>query len=387
MIRPFSWSVRYAVGGLLATLLLLLGSCVTPFEPDVINAPNAFLVVDGSINLSGVTTIRLSRTQNVATTTTTPVAEGRATVTIRNAEGTVYPLMEQQPGTYTSAALSLNPNLKYQVHLRTATGREYESDLVQGKVTPAIESVTWDLSSKGIQIYVSSRDPSNSTHYYRWRYEETWQIQSAFQSNLQYRNGAIVERTEDVYNCWASASSTPILLSSTTQLSQDVVSNFPLTLLPANAPRFRFKYSILVKQSAQTQDEYSYQDKLKQNTETIGSLSDPLPSQLTGNVHCLNDAAEPVIGYVGAATVAEKRIFIANTDLPNTLRSQTGYEDCTELYPILLANLSQFDGDGYLPIAGIYTPMTYKLIGYQAASAECSDCRRHGTNVRPDFWQ
>jgi hypothetical protein len=109
--------------------------------------------------------------------------------------------------------------------------------------------------------------------------------------------------------------------------------------------------------------------------------------QLTGNVHCLNDAAEPVIGYVGAATVAEKRIFIANTDLPNTLRSQTGYEDCTELYPILLANLSQFDGDGYLPIAGIYTPMTYKLIGYQAASAECSDCRRHGTNVRPDFWQ
>jgi hypothetical protein len=130
---------------LLATLLLLLGSCVTPFEPDVINAPNAFLVVDGSINLSGVTTIRLSRTQNVATTTTTPVAEGRATVTIRNAEGTVYPLMEQQPGTYTSAALSLNPNLKYQVHLRTATGREYESDLVQGKVTPAIESVTWDL--------------------------------------------------------------------------------------------------------------------------------------------------------------------------------------------------------------------------------------------------
>ena len=59
---------RYLLWG----LFLLLGSCVDPYEPAIISAPNSFLVVDGYINSKGPTVFRLSRTQNLAEKTPPP---------------------------------------------------------------------------------------------------------------------------------------------------------------------------------------------------------------------------------------------------------------------------------------------------------------------------
>ncbi|UOQ73110.1 DUF4249 domain-containing protein [Hymenobacter cellulosilyticus] len=171
-------------------LLLALPGCVDPFEPDVINAPQNYLVVAGSINLSGVTTIRLSRTQNVASAAA-PVVETKATVSIQDDAGTPYPLTEPAPGTYTSASLALSPARKYRVRVRTAAGREYASELVTGKATPPIGGVTWALEPRGLQVYVNSRDASNNTRYYRWTYTETWEFQSAYRSIIEYVNGSM----------------------------------------------------------------------------------------------------------------------------------------------------------------------------------------------------
>ncbi|MEJ7664694.1 MAG: DUF4249 family protein [Hymenobacter sp.] len=59
-----------------------------------------------------------------------------------------------------------------------------------------------------------------------------------------------------------------------------------------NAPtppssKLYYLYSILVRQYALTPEEFAYWDKLRKNTENLGTLFDPLPSQLSGNVHRL----------------------------------------------------------------------------------------------------
>lgn len=361
-------------------LLLGLSGCVDKFAPDVIAAPNSFLVVDGFINLRGVTTIRLAHTQNL-TATAAPPAETGATAYVQDDQGQRYPLAEAEPGVYLSGTLSLSTTRRYQVQVRTSAGREYASDLVTGKLTPPIDKVSFALAPRGVQVYVNAHDPAGATHYYRWKFEETWQINSAYQSDLVYDAvaGVVRHRDEDIHICWRTETAKIINLSSTEKLSQDVVADFPLTVLPTTSEKLRIKYSILVQQYAQTPEEYAYWENLKKNTESLGGLFDAQPTQLTGNVHCLTDAAEPVIGYVGAESVTERRIFIAaGIDLP-LVRSETGYEFCP---PTEIEFVKDFPPKGLLiePL-GIPVP-----IAYSTALAECADCRLRGTNKKPSFW-
>ena len=162
--------------------------------------------------------------------------------------------------------------------------------------------------------------------------------------------------------------------------------------------KLRYRYSILVKQYALTQEEYTYLEALRKNTENIGTLFDPLPTQLTGNVHNVADAGEVVIGFVGAQSVVEQRIFIDRSQLPGSWRMLTGYEGCDSWVlptPLVapqshskqeIMNLFKFGEIApileYLsPPAGYYAP------SYIVSYVNCIDCRKRGTNVRPSFWQ
>ena len=370
------------LGLLLGSLAGLLSGCVDPYTPAAISAPQSYLVVDGIINLNGVTTVRLTRTRNLSTGAARPV-ETRATLAIQDEAGTRYALTEQRPGTYTSATLSLPAGRRYQLQLRTAAGRQYASDLVVGKLAPALDSITWTQAPTGLQVYVNAHDATNATRYYRWNYIETWEFHSLYQSSFEYINGQVQLRKDNIFHCWQSDTSRSVLQTNTSQLSQDVVSKYRLRLLPLNSERLNVKYSILVQQVAQTLEEYTYWEQLRKNTESLGTLFDPLPSQVSGNVHCLDDASELVLGYVGASSVTERRLFIDRQQLPLTFRSLTGYEGCARLDTVLLKDLSRFSL-GYVPVQAVFTGN--KVIGYQGSSPYCADCRQRGTNIKPSFW-
>ena len=366
---------------------LLLGSCIDPYSPNVPEAAQSYLVVDGFLNSQGSTVIKLSRTLGLAASTTVPV-EAKATVYIQDDAGTRYALVESPAGTYTSPVQTLNPSRQYQLRITTAKNRTYASDLVPVKNTPPIDKLRWQPDGPGVQIYVSAHDASNNTRYYRWDYTETWQYTSAFQSNLEYvkTSNTIRDRTDDIYHCWRSQPSTTVRQSTTAKLSQDVVADFPLLLLPFDE-RLRIKYSILVQQYAQTQTEYDYWELLRKNTEAIGTINDPLPTQLTGNVHCLTDAAEVVLGYVGAHSMTQQRLFIDYYDLPKPrpLIYNDSYSRCTIDTVLLKDATTLFKVGGYVPIVNLYNQAGF-LFGYSVSGPECVDCRLRGTNVKPSFW-
>jgi hypothetical protein len=374
---------------LFAALLLSLSGCVDKYQPAVIATPQRYFVVDGLINLRGVTTVKLSYTRSLSTTTV-PV-EAKATVTIRDEAGASYPLTEQAPGTYASAALTLDATRRYQLRVRTAAGREYASDLVAGKLTPPIDQLSWALERNGVQLYLDAHDATNATRYYRWTYQETWQFHPPYHSEYDYVNGTMQLRTNNIYDCWRTESSTAISLSNTTRLSQDIVSKYPLLLRPGNSDRFGVKYSVLVQQYAQSAEEAAYWEKLKKNTESLGTLFDPLPTQLTGNVHCLTEASELVVGYVGASSMTEKRLFIDHTEFPAGTGFLSGYEGlCEKPDTVYLSSLAT----GFTPdnrsLYKVYiqdrTTYAYILVGYGRSIALCADCRLRGTNVKPIFW-
>lgn len=383
--------------------LLLLGGCVEPYLPSMPASAQNYLVANGFLNSQGVTTIQLSRSLQL-TDTKALTPESRANVFIQANGGPRFALTESPAGsgTYTSASLNLNPTLTYQLRLTTSAGREYASDLSPVKTAPPIDQVHWRHENDGVQLYADAHDAGRNTTYYRWKYQETWQFTSAYQSRYQYNSASkqIEPRKDDIYHCWQMMLASPILQTSTARLSQDMVTDFPLVFLPANSEKISVKYSILVQQLAQSKEEYDYWETLKKNTESLGSINDPLPTQLTGNVHCLSDANESVLGFVGVHSVSEQRIFIAHADVPQLafLIAQTPYPACQRLR-------ENRGGPDAPPPGGTYyfdTPAFYQVFAtscdtagcsyltakyYYGAKAECVDCRLRGTNVRPSFWK
>jgi hypothetical protein len=364
---------------------------VRPYEPKVAEATKSYLVVDGFINSQGTTSIKLSRTLGLAAGTA-PSPEAKASAYLGDDAGSRYALTEGAAGTYTSASLTLDPARKYQLHLTTAAGKTYVSDLVAVKTTPPIDSIAWKFGPGGVQLYLSAHDDQNKTTYYRWNYTETWLFTSAFYSHVSFdkATGSYQTRTDDIYHCWTTVNSTLISLGNTAKLTRDVLADYPLLFIPDNSPKLRYRYSILVQQQAQSAEEYQYWEALKKNTESIGSLYDPLPTQLTGNVHALGDATEPVLGFIGAHSVTEKRIFIDRSEipLPSGWAYDTGYQSCgvTPMSFTLFDAKASFSTPYYAPIDPVYNDSGI-VIGYTGASPTCVDCRLRGTNIKPSFWQ
>lgn len=366
------------------TVMLIL-SCKQAYNPPAIKSNPGYLVVDGVLHIGqDSTVITLSRTRNLDSII--PIPELQAQVMVVGESSDVYPLQEQGNGKYVTDHLNLAYNKNYQLKIITADSREYLSDTFPAKQTPPIDSVTWRQDSVGVHIYVNTNDPQNNTRYYRWDYDETWQYHTAYETFFDYVNGQIIQRPTDqlIYTCWQSDHSTDIQIASSIKLANDIIYENPISVIPNGDEKLSVKYSILVKQYAVTPTSYDYWQNLKKNTQQLGTLFDPQPSEIIGNMHAVNNPNEPVLGFIGACNVQQKRIFISNLDLPNGWNYFPYYSECA-LNTVMRSQL-----DSLLPSTG---PRFFVFVGqnltlYLTTSIRCGDCRNHGgVNNQPAFWQ
>ena len=180
-------SLKITIG--YATLMILFVCCKQEYIPPV-NEENAnLLVVEGFLNSGqGPTTIRLSRSVGLTDTTQKKIERG-AKVNVEGEDGSSFALAGNNNGEYSISQLPLLNNVKYRLHIKTINGKEYASDFVPIKITPPIDSITWQSESDGLRLYVNTHDPQNATKYYQWEFEETWEFRSAYYSSLKYVKG------------------------------------------------------------------------------------------------------------------------------------------------------------------------------------------------------
>jgi hypothetical protein len=78
----------------------------------------------------------------------------------------------------------------------------------------------------------------------------------------------------------------------------------PIIFIPIATQRLSVLYTIMVRQYGLTEAAYNFLYMMEQNSEALGTIFDPQPSQLTGNIQCLTNPSEPVVGYVSAGAGA-----------------------------------------------------------------------------------
>lgn len=377
-------------------ILLAFNGCKEKYDSPLVSPSTGYLVVEGTINVGNVITeIVLKRT--VKLDNPSIVYETGAIVSVLGNDNSIYPLNESGSGHYKGVNFNLNNTKKYKLHIQTRDRKIYESDFVDLRITPTIDSISKQYNSSGLGIFVNTHDPSGITKYYQWDYTETWQYNSPYRQLMVYQqfnsgNGikyylayfdpVLLNFNSAIYTCWPSENSARILTGSTVTLSDNKI-YLPLTFISRGSVKLGLKYSIITRQYSLSEGRYNYLQKMKKNTEGTGSVFDAQPSELVGNIHCTTNATEPVIGYIDICNVQEKRIFINNTELadwnytapciktevPNNIDSITSMHD--QFLPIDIAKQSPFGG----------------ILSYYFSTNTCVDCTLSGTNIKPSFWQ
>jgi hypothetical protein len=368
---------------ILTVCLLTSLACRQTYTPPAVANPPNYLVVEGFIDTNPGDTTMFTLSRTIKLDTNTHVPESGATVTVEGTDNSSFPLIEMSGGKYRAPLNTLNYNNSYRLHIKTTLGKEYASDYVPLVATPPIDSISWKRLEtdvhQGIQIYANTHDPQNKTHYYRWDYTETWQFDMPYHAVIKFipGTGIVPYSPNTISTCWKNDSAASILLGTSTQLSQDLIFEAPLVLVPLGSQQISVRYSVLVTQYSLTKEAFNWWQILQKNTEQIGSIFGVQPSANQGNLHCLTDAAELVLGFVSGGGVRSQRIFITKDQvLPWNYNN-----NCSDT-PVAgdLKTLTEWYTAGYLP-------WTFGLNNsVMMSSATCVDCTITGSNHRPLFW-
>jgi hypothetical protein len=307
-------------------------------------------------------------------------------VLVEGKDNTTRQLTMTGDGIYTSPDLNLVTSNEYRLRVTTTNGKEYLSEYVVAKKNPPIDSVGFMRSDKGVQVYVNTHDDASNTRYYRWEYDETWEIRTYYNGGYKYVNGVVEPRplSENLTTCWKYDDFSRIIIGSTVKQQSDVVFRAPLVFIPNGDEKLDVRYSILVRQYALDKQGFEFYEMMKKNTEGLGTIFDPQPSEVKGNIHCTSDPGELVIGYVSATNMHEKRFFIDRTDLPDW----NFYQYCPE---IPVKNDPDSIAEAYRGGAGaIYDAIrnaTGQVTYYLFSDLPCVECpARGGSLLRPSYW-
>ncbi len=402
--------------------ILLLSGCVEPYLPKEITSANTYLVVDALLELGEDSlTIRLGRTQRVnsqAGIVPSPPPEPGANVSLEGDQSTRLAFVETSKGTYRMRTPALKETELYRLVIKTSSGQQYHSAYVPVKKSPPIDELTYRINPgrDGVKVYVSTHDAQNQTWFYRWKFEETFEYQT---DSLHYATLEVVRdpitgmpsivprpkaKDDSIKICWRTVKPTTLMLGTSVGLTQDVIRDLPILEVPASSNKLLYDYSLLVKQYALSREAYDFFSSLAKTTETTGSLFDPMPSQVTGNVHNVADAKEPVFGFFCILTSVQKRIriregmgnqpFCELLDCLSECNPRDPRHPTTEDYTRAVQEYQTYDqvilsSDAIIDICIMAVPHVRCSIlttFYRTVDPSCRDCRlQGGKTTKPDF--
>jgi hypothetical protein len=311
--------------------LLFLASCIDPYEVEVEQGPQ-YLTIDGTITSQAqVHRVRLTRGDTYGSIfqgLIRPVTG--ATVIVRDNLGNVTFLTENQVdrGYYDSpATFAALVGRTYTLQIQLVDGKVYTSLPELVNASPAIKNLSYQSKripvegeindASGVQLIVDLDDPVDQNNFYYYRNSEATYV---LETRPDLYTTPPPDRSPAPKDCCFTCFQTEIVGNQSYFLTSDDNFNGLSTRLvagfiPDNGRRFINTYRIDVRQLNVSQDAYRFLRLVKQQSEISGSVFDPPPANISGNMISLDDPEEVVLGYFIAAGESQKRVYIKNSQL------------------------------------------------------------------------
>ena len=354
----------------LGVLSILTLGCVDEFDITLENSTPR-LVVDGRItNQPGPHLVKLTRSISDSIYIDDRVTG--ASIFISDDEGNREQLIEIAPGEYWTDPMGIQgiTGRTYIVEVTLTNGDVFSSEPETLPESVPIENVYFEwvvkenISSEGIsidvpgmEIYVDTENLNLPGNYYMWEYEGTYEIRTPY---------------TDTIRCWLSDNPVEYLnISQTHDIVGNRVQRQPIEFITEGS-KLEFEYSMLVMQLILSQRAYKFWDDVKKFKNNIGSIFDPTPFRIVGNIINNTNPENYALGFFSAVAVTEERIFIQCIDLEGRVSSILDF--CQN--DASLVDLSICGRNELLENPDMNAP------------PYCLDCSLllNSTTVKPDFW-
>lgn len=375
----------------LATMAIMLTTCIIPYEPHISVADVNKFVVSGQVNDN-------RENQQVSVSMASSINEPQyiplqgCNIMIYDDKGNEFVMEENYPGTYECRIESnyLTPGTSFKIEIFSPDGTHLESDFDKMYQCPEIDTVYFvrkELQSlnpeqitRGLQFYTDLDGRNTDSHFFRWEAIETWEYHVPYAKEWYYDGTVhhIYPPDSSRMVCWTTGLVKNIYTLSTEGLVENKYRMFPLNFVDNHTSRLRYCYSLLLNQYSLSEGAYSYWDQLRINSSEQGGLYEKQPLSITGNLHNLSNPDQKVLGFFSASSVRSKRIFVLNVE-----DLAFDYLDFCTPAPLGFFGLREIEPDEYPAF------LMGNRLGYQnvVLSQYCVDCLSlGGTIVKPDFW-
>lgn len=386
---------------LLAILALSATSCVYPFEPEV-EWSDQYYVVDGDILIGSYSTFKLTRSLSLNSPSYFPPQT--ASFSIESEDGKRYNYGGEL-GVVTADTRNLDPNVRYRLIVEVNNGVIIESDWLEPRNSGKLKDVEFEIDpiTKSVVWFNVSSDNQDGENYYRWICHENWEYHSDYFAQYyyvpQHTSGRVVipgevlpfKGDDNIYWCWVENTSARILVGNTSDMSGSGFNKHKIYSIDCTDQRLSYIYSVEISQMAISEEAYRYWNTLDKNSDDVGGLFSPQPSECRGNLH-IRGKNEMVLGYISAATISSKRIFYYDAD--HHFYKKKSNSMAEEDLPVFIqrSEWETYYQDGYLPTMPHYSdenPMLDPVAmgWYDWCRASCVDCRiAGGTKNKPSWW-
>ncbi|HEX6892811.1 MAG TPA: DUF4249 domain-containing protein [Chryseolinea sp.] len=290
-------------------LLLVTVCCVDPYNTETKKESDRY-VVEGTIsNQRPPYSIKITKSANYSRDLAgiTTYVSG-ASVQVCDDEGSCMQFFETEPGRYQTDT-NVPPGAlgkSYHVEITTADGNHLFSYPETMTASPAISSVyaefeTETLNDDGFHVYLDVDDPVDEENYYKW---ETigYYPYSGYCFTIEGERSILAIETDKAING--------------NKLSRNHIKNIPF-----NNTSY---YVLEVYQLALSAGAFSYLDDIRKQVESTGSIFDPPPSFLRGNLYNPDNKDDVVLGYFIVAGAARKDFVLDRSSTGQFPRTYIG---------------------------------------------------------------
>ena len=310
----------------------LTSSCVEPFIPEV-DTSNQILVVEGLItNTENKHLIKLSLSSNFNEDFSfSPLRN--ADVSVIDGNGINYAFEETEPGFYyNSNPFTGEIGQSYTLIVETEGGNLYRSDHQKIMPTITIDSLEakWDVrdlydidnngeqtiqSFEGVSLWADIK--SNSQNPPKVRFETdviTQYILIDFSDDPDFFYCHVRKNIDFKVNVIIPDFQT----NSNTSAYHDVgfIRRGVKVIIPDSLRlMYIHKRIVVLRQFTLNEQSYSFYKQLNDQLEAEGSLFDPSPFQLKGNIYCVNDPTKKAVGLFEASSRVSRSFALNNEPL------------------------------------------------------------------------
>jgi len=329
---------RYYISGkflkyvLLMGMLFIVGACEEPISVEYIKTEPE-IVVDGLItDQPGPYEIKMSYTgaYTVRSDGNNPPVTG-AMIMIYDDAGEAELLQETSPGIYQTDPYGIKGVVgrSYMIKIRTADGLEIESYPEVLLDVPDVDSIYYffkplsPTNRQGHQVGILSADPSGENNYYRWKW-------------VGYYSYFLVSEMVTIGCFQKEFDRAQINILSDNNLNGNIFDR-PITFIEHFA---NDRYLIHIFQQSLTERAYNFWNSLYEQGNNVGSIFDPPPSKINGNLYYSDGTEEQVHGYFGASAIRMKyRLMNFNANVRPIYLREYPFQPSCDAYP----NSSTFD--------------------------------------------